>query len=688
MSSMRLRWFALLLGLGSASAQADAEAGLAADVASASQVRMQSARDAVLPYVVSIFVVREDAVQGRAELRVSAGSGTIISAAGHVATNAHVTENGKRFRVVLADKRELSAILVGEDALSDIAVLKIRDVPAEGLPFASFAAENRLQAGDVVMAMGAPWGMAHSVSQGVVNNPERLLLSLFQDEADYEQQLGQNQPTARFYAWIQHDASISPGNSGGPLVSMSGEIVGINTRGNSMGGDMAFAIPAPVASKIVADLIAHGTVPRSFFGFGVRSLKRSGFDRGVLVSSVIRGSPAAIAGLEPGDRIVEIDGAPVTVAEPEQVPPFLRAMTERKIDAPMSVTLLRNGRERAATLVSTSYPPDLGHDLEVKSWGVTFTELTPNIARSRYLQRDAGLLVTGVLPGKRAATAHPPWLVGDVVHAIDGQPVGSRVDMQALDLDNGGAIPRRVVEIERNGAQLISVLDARPARGEDKKLRELPRAWIGIETQPVTATTSALIGGPGSGGYRITRVYDGAPAAKSGVQVGDVLTTLAGETVPVTGDIGDEPLQQRIREALLDEPVRIGLWRAGKALQLEVAPIAAPTPASALKSRTIEWLDLGVRNIGFYDRVSRGIASDSVGVIVENVAPGGLAGLAHLASGDVVLRVNGESVPDIDRFEQLTERKNRDPGTPLSFLVLRGSRTRLLYLDAEWEQGR
>ena len=134
--------------------------------------------------------------------------------------------------------------------------------------------------------------------------------------------------------------------------------------------------------------------------------------------------------------------------------------------------------------------------------------------------------------------------------------------------------------------------------------------------------------------------------------------------------------------------MRIGLWRAGKALQLEVAPIAAPTPASALKSRTIEWLDLGVRNIGFYDRVSRGIASDSVGVIVENVAPGGLAGLAHLASGDVVLHVNGESVPDIDRFEQLTERKNRDPGTPLSFLVLRGSRTRLLYLDAEWEQGR
>jgi S1-C subfamily serine protease len=116
--------------------------------------------------------------------------------------------------------------------------------------------------------------------------------------------------------------------------------------------------------------------------------------------------------------------------------------------------------------------------------------------------------------------------------------------------------------------------------------------------------------------------------------------------------------------------------------------MAAPAPASSLKSRTIDWLDLGVRNIGFYDRVSRGIAADSKGVIVDNVAPGGLGGLAHLAAGDVVLRVNGEVVADVDRFEQLTDRKTRSAGQPLSFLVLRGSRTRLLYLDAEWEQGR
>lgn len=676
--------FALLFGC----LQVYADTSMPVDVALASQSKMQAARDAVLPYVVSIFVVREDAVQGRAELRVSSGSGTIISRDGHVATNAHVTEHGKRFRVVLADKRELSATLVGEDALSDIAVLKIRDVPAAGFPFAKFARANTLQAGDVVMAMGAPWGMAHSVSQGVVNNPERLLLALFQDEADYEQQLGQNQPTARFYAWIQHDASISPGNSGGPLVDLSGEVVGINTRGNAMGGDMAFAIPAPVASQIVASLIKSGTVPRSFFGFGVRSLKRSGFDRGVLVSSVIRESPAALAGLEPGDRIIAIDGQPITVAEPEQVPPFLRALTERRIGDAMEVELLRGSAKRVAKLVSITYPPDLGDDLEIKAWGATFTELTPGIARTRYLSRDAGLLVTGVLPGKRAATAHPPFQVGDVVHAIDGKAVGSDHDLEGFDLDNGGAVARRVVELERNGQQLISVLDAKPARADDKKLRELPKAWVGLDTQPITATTSAMIAGPVAGGYRITRVYDDSPAAKAGLRIGDVITTLGGENVPVSGDEGDETLQQRIREALLDEPLAFEIWRDRAARDVQVTPVVAPAPMSSLSSRTIEWLDVGVRNIGFYDRVSRRIARDGKGVVVENVASGGLAGLAHLASGDVVLRVNGEVVSDVDGFERLTDRKTRKPGAPLSFLVLRGSRTRLLYLDAEWEQGR
>src|SRR6478609_8605266 len=209
--------------------------------------RIAAARDRVLPVVVSILTVRQDYRQGEPSLSVSSGSGTIVSAQGHIATNAHVTQNGKSFRVVFADGRELPAKLVGTDSLSD-------------------------------------------------------------DEAEYEDSLSEDEPTGRYYAWIQHDASIAPGNSGGPLVDLKGRIVGVNTRGMIMGGDLAFAIPGTEAGNIVRQLIAKGRVDRVSLGFRLRSLKGTAFTQGVLVNSVERGSPPEKAGLQAGDRILSLNG--------------------------------------------------------------------------------------------------------------------------------------------------------------------------------------------------------------------------------------------------------------------------------------------------------------------------------------------------------------------------------------------
>ena len=131
------------------------------------------------------------------------------------------------------------------------------------------------------MAMGAPWGLSNSMSAGVVNNPRRLLVSLFDDEADYEDRLGADEPTGRYYAWIQHDAAIAPGNSGGPLVDLNGRIVGVNTRGMIFGGDLAFAIPGPDAGEVVRALIARGRIERAQFGF--RLLRQCGAIKGIPV---------------------------------------------------------------------------------------------------------------------------------------------------------------------------------------------------------------------------------------------------------------------------------------------------------------------------------------------------------------------------------------------------------------------
>lgn len=681
----RLAWSwlgigALLISSSAALAEPVAAGGTALDEY---QTRVAHARDAVLPYVVSILVVREDFSQGRGKLTVSSGSGTIISAAGHVATNAHVAENGKRFRVVTADQRELAAHLVGVDSLSDIAVLKIDQVPDEGIAFARFAEHNDLQAGAVVMAMGAPWGMAHSLTQGVVSNANRLMISLFQDEADYEQQIERNQPTARYYAWIQHDASISPGNSGGPLVNLTGEIVGINTRGNIFGGDMAFAIPADVAARIVATLIADGKVKRSFFGFSVRSLKGSGLVDGVLVSSVQRGSPAEQAGLRAGDRILAVDDEPVRILQPEQVPPFLRALTERVIGSTLHLLVsTASGRQRLH-MQSLDYPPDLGDNLEIKPWGLTLTEVTPSIARALSLITERGVLVTGVAPGKRAATAHPSLKARDVITAIDSKPVAASADVTALALDNGAGANAHVISFERNGEAMLAALDAeRAARGTGS--RELAKPWIGIDTQPITSSIAERLQWPAAGGYRVTRVYPG-PASTAGIRVGDLITAINGSRVPVTGDENDSALQQRIRDADEDQPIRIDLWRDGQTQQLAVQAVVAPDADGSLASLQVDWLDLGVRALGFFDRIDRRLPAAAKGVVVERVEAGGLAGLAHLETGDVVLKVNDFSIGGIDDFARASDRKSLQPGSSMSFLVLRAQRTRLLFLDAGWE---
>src|SRR5688572_20137407 len=297
---------ALLLAPLPAAAQ-DAPATVPA-TAPASPVSIAAARDRVLPVVVSILAVRQDYRQGEPVLSVSSGSGTVVSPRGHIATNAHVTRNGRSFRVVFGDGRELPAKLVGTDTLSDLAVLKIEPPKPETFRYAEFAETLDLRAGDTVLAMGAPWGLSNSMSAGVVNNPQRLLVSLFDDEAEYEDSLGEDEPTGRYYAWIQHDAAIAPGNSGGPLVDLRGRIVGVNTRGMISGGDLAFAIPGPEAGRVVRALIADGRVQRVNLGFRLRSLKGTAHTRGVLVNSVERDSAPEKAGLRAGDRVLAING--------------------------------------------------------------------------------------------------------------------------------------------------------------------------------------------------------------------------------------------------------------------------------------------------------------------------------------------------------------------------------------------
>ncbi|MGD9603662.1 MAG: trypsin-like peptidase domain-containing protein, partial [Gammaproteobacteria bacterium] len=226
-----------------------------------------------------------------------AGSGFIISADGHVLTNAHVVDGADEITVRLADKREYQAKVLGIDATTDVAVLKL---PARGLPTLRVGDTNALAVGEWVIAIGSPFGFDHTVSAGVVSAKTRSL------------------PNGGYVPFIQTDVALNPGNSGGPLLNLRGEVVGINSQIYSRSGGymgLSFAIPIDLAMNVQAELVAHGKVSRGRLGVMVQSVDQAlaesfGLPRpaGALIGAVEPGLAAARAGLRPGDVITAVNG--------------------------------------------------------------------------------------------------------------------------------------------------------------------------------------------------------------------------------------------------------------------------------------------------------------------------------------------------------------------------------------------
>src|SRR5262245_7838298 len=305
--------FALLSGVSSVMAQPvpelpPAEAEKAENLRKDLRHMVTLARDRVFPALVNIRVITVRYWDGKEQKGQAVGSGTIISPEGYVLTNYHVAENGKKYKCTLADKSEVSATLVGEDPLTDLAILKLdlseRKDNSTPVPYAKFGDSNELQIGDPVMAMGSPLALSRSVTYGIVSNTERIFAA--SDDDVEEERFDRDQRTGIFNRWIQHDASINPGNSGGPLVNLKGEVVGVNARGMFGMGDMGFAIPGNLAKTVAESLIKSGEVPRSWYGVTFKSIKKSGHKEGVLINAVLSDSPAAKAGIKAGDVLVAI----------------------------------------------------------------------------------------------------------------------------------------------------------------------------------------------------------------------------------------------------------------------------------------------------------------------------------------------------------------------------------------------
>nr|WP_093428009.1 Do family serine endopeptidase [Thiohalospira halophila] len=267
----------------------------------------------------------------RERMESSLGSGVIVSEDGYILTNHHVIQGADAIEVALHDGRTAEAAIVGSDPGSDLAVLR---VGLEELPTAEFGDSEGLRVGDVVLAMGNPFGVGRTVTQGIISATGRNQrgLSAFED-------------------FIQTDAAINPGNSGGALVDAAGRLVGINTAIYSRtGGHMGigFAIPADRARAIFTDLVETGRVERGWLGIEVQALSprlRESFglegENGVVITGLLRDGPAHRAGLRPGDVVTGIDREPV-----DEMNAALRRIADLEPGTTVELTGLRNGRQR------------------------------------------------------------------------------------------------------------------------------------------------------------------------------------------------------------------------------------------------------------------------------------------------------------------------------------------------------
>jgi serine protease Do len=390
------------------------------------------------------------------------GSGFIVDSAGYVVTNNHVVEGASEIAVTLADDRRYAATLVGTDPATDIAVLKIE--AGASLPVLAWGDSEAAQVGDWVVAVGNPFGLGGTVTAGIISARAR--------------EIG----AGRYDAFLQTDAAINTGNSGGPLMSAAGQVIGVNTAifsrsGGSIG--IGFAVPSSIARPVVAELRERGTVTRGFLGVGIQPVTPPIAEalgmlepRGVLVSNVQPDTPAARAGLQAGDVILSFAGRPVTTARQLSL-----TVAETPVGQEAEVRFVREGRERTVQARIERLQPDRlqaasAAEPQVPSGqtregplGLTMAPLSPQVRERLGLAATGeGAVIVEVAPGSPAAERG--LRPGDVIRRVGAVAVDDPGDVVTAVREAREARRANVlVLVEREGNTLYVPLPTGQGRG-------------------------------------------------------------------------------------------------------------------------------------------------------------------------------------------------------------------------------
>jgi serine protease Do len=367
------------------------------------------------------------------------GSGFIVSSDGLILTNAHVVRDGTEVIVRLTDKREFKAKVVGADPQTDVAVLKI---DAANLPTVKIGDPNAVRVGEWVVAIGSPYGFDNTVTAGIVSAKSRTL------------------PDGTYVPFIQTDVAVNPGNSGGPLFNLKGEVIGINSQIYSRTGGyqgLSFAIPIDVAAKVQNQLVRYGKVTRGRIGVAIQNLNQAlaesfGLKKtaGALVASVEKDSPAAKAGIEPGDVILKIDGREI-----QDTVDLSRYVADLKPGSTAKVQVWRKGASRELTVMIGEMKPQTvasaarGAENQGRL-GVAVRALTPD--EQKQAGTAGGVLVENVSGAAARAGLRP----GDIILAFNNTPVKSAEELRGMVAKSGKHV---ALLVQREDAKVYIPVD-------------------------------------------------------------------------------------------------------------------------------------------------------------------------------------------------------------------------------------
>jgi serine protease Do len=371
------------------------------------------------------------------QVRQGAGSGFVIDPRGYILTNNHVVEGAFNIKVRFADGRSMEAEVLGRDPLTDIALIKLKTPPAN-LPVLKLGDSDAMRVGDWVVAIGNPFGLASSVSAGILSAKAREIGATTYDD------------------FLQTDAAINPGNSGGPLFNLKGEVIGMNTAIVSGGAGIGFAVPSNLAKAIIPQLEKSGSVTRGYIGVKLQSLTPEiakalnvPTDSGALINDVTKNSPGDKAGLKADDVVVSIDGKKVDSSSA-----LSRTVALRTPGSTVALGVYRGGKQQEVKVTLTSRPSDLDKvagvtpnrgqkDETNKKIGLTIQSIDPRTAEANGLPTK-GAVITDVQPGSPAADAQ--LVPGMVVLEAAGKKIVSADDLSRVlrDAKPGSTVLLRV----------------------------------------------------------------------------------------------------------------------------------------------------------------------------------------------------------------------------------------------------